>query len=62
MAVARMKNVEIGELDLASRASIDRFAREFLGSNRPLDLLINNLNRASCATLLELVDTYLNIL
>ncbi len=42
MAVAKMKNVEIGQLDLASPNSIDRFANEFLSSNRPLDLLINN--------------------
>jgi len=37
-----MKNVEIGQLDLASPNSIDRFANAFLSSNRPLDLLINN--------------------
>ncbi len=42
MAVARMKNVEVGELDLASPASIDRFASAFLISNRALELLINN--------------------
>jgi NAD(P)-dependent dehydrogenase (short-subunit alcohol dehydrogenase family) len=42
MAVAKLKNVEISELDLASPASIDRFAAEFLKSNRALDLLINN--------------------
>jgi len=42
MAVAKMKNVEIGQLDLASPNSIDRFANAFLSSNRPLDLLINN--------------------
>jgi NAD(P)-dependent dehydrogenase (short-subunit alcohol dehydrogenase family) len=42
MAVAKMKNVEVGELDLASPASIDCFASEFLISNRVLDLLINN--------------------
>jgi NAD(P)-dependent dehydrogenase (short-subunit alcohol dehydrogenase family) len=42
MAVAKIKNVEVGELDLASPASIDRFASEFLISNRALDLLINN--------------------
>lgn len=42
MAIAKMKNVEVGELDLASPASIDRFASEFLISNRALDLLINN--------------------
>ena len=41
-AVAKMKNVEVGQLDLASPSSIDRFAVEFLKSNRALDLLINN--------------------
>jgi NAD(P)-dependent dehydrogenase (short-subunit alcohol dehydrogenase family) len=40
--VARMKNVEVGEVDLANPASIDHFASEFLISNRALDLLINN--------------------
>src|ERR1700730_7677833 len=42
MAVAKMKNVEVGQLDLASSNSIDRFTNEFLNSNRALDLLINN--------------------
>src|SRR5580704_17661525 len=42
LAVATMKNVEVGQLDLASPDSIDRFASEFLKSNRTLDLLINN--------------------
>jgi NAD(P)-dependent dehydrogenase (short-subunit alcohol dehydrogenase family) len=42
MAVAGMKNVEVGQLDLASPRSIDRFASGFLDSNRALDLLINN--------------------
>ena len=42
MAVAKMKNVEVGQLDLASPDSVDRFANEFLNSNRALDLLINN--------------------
>src|SRR6202166_384581 len=41
-AVAKMKNVEVGQLDLANPSSIDRFANEFLNSNRALDLLINN--------------------
>jgi NAD(P)-dependent dehydrogenase (short-subunit alcohol dehydrogenase family) len=41
-AVATMKNVEVGRLDLASPDSIDRFAAEFLSSKRALDLLINN--------------------
>jgi NAD(P)-dependent dehydrogenase (short-subunit alcohol dehydrogenase family) len=42
MAVAKMKNVEVGQLDLASPGSIDRFANEFLKSYGALDLLINN--------------------
>ncbi|HEY4783168.1 MAG TPA: oxidoreductase [Chthoniobacterales bacterium] len=42
VTVAKMKNVEVGQLDLASPSSIDRFANEFLNSNRALDLLINN--------------------
>ena len=42
MAVGKMKNVEVSQLDLASPDSIDRFANEFLNSNRTLDLLINN--------------------
>ncbi len=42
MAVAKMKNVEVARLDLASPNSIDRFAEEFLNSKRALDLLINN--------------------
>jgi NAD(P)-dependent dehydrogenase (short-subunit alcohol dehydrogenase family) len=40
MAVTKMKNVV--ELDLASPSAIDRFANEFLNSDRALDLLINN--------------------
>jgi NAD(P)-dependent dehydrogenase (short-subunit alcohol dehydrogenase family) len=42
MAVAKMKNVEVGQLDLANPNSVDRFTSEFLNSNRALDLLINN--------------------
>jgi NAD(P)-dependent dehydrogenase (short-subunit alcohol dehydrogenase family) len=42
IAVAKIKNVEVGQLDLASPSSIDRFANQFLNSNRALDLLINN--------------------
>ena len=40
--IAKLKNVEVSQLDLASPSSIDRFANEFLNSNRALDLLINN--------------------
>jgi NAD(P)-dependent dehydrogenase (short-subunit alcohol dehydrogenase family) len=42
MAVAKMKNAEVSQLDLASPNSINRFANEFLHSRRALDLLINN--------------------
>jgi NAD(P)-dependent dehydrogenase (short-subunit alcohol dehydrogenase family) len=42
LAVGKMKNVEVSQLDLASPSSIDRFANQFLSSNRALDLLINN--------------------
>jgi NAD(P)-dependent dehydrogenase (short-subunit alcohol dehydrogenase family) len=42
MAVGTMRNVEVGQLDLASPRSIDRFTDEFLDSYRALDLLINN--------------------
>jgi NAD(P)-dependent dehydrogenase (short-subunit alcohol dehydrogenase family) len=35
-------NVEIEEMDLIDPISIDAFARKFLSSDRPLDLLINN--------------------
>jgi NAD(P)-dependent dehydrogenase (short-subunit alcohol dehydrogenase family) len=42
MAIARMKNVEVSQLDLVSPSSLDRFANDFLNSNRALDLLINN--------------------
>jgi NAD(P)-dependent dehydrogenase (short-subunit alcohol dehydrogenase family) len=41
-AVAKMKNVEVGQLDLANPDSIDRFAEEFQRSNPALNLLINN--------------------
>lgn len=35
-------NVEIEQMDLINRASIDAFAEKFLASGRPLDILINN--------------------
>ncbi|MCF3108792.1 SDR family NAD(P)-dependent oxidoreductase [Niabella sp. CC-SYL272] len=35
-------NIELESMDLADPLSIDAFAREFLGSGRPLHLLINN--------------------
>src|SRR6267143_1541446 len=37
-----MRNVEVIPLDLASPGSIDRFAGEFLTTNRALDMLIHN--------------------
>lgn len=37
-----LKNVELAEIDLMDQQSIDRFADQFLASNRPLHLLINN--------------------
>jgi NAD(P)-dependent dehydrogenase (short-subunit alcohol dehydrogenase family) len=40
--VETLKNVEVARLDLLSPGSVDRFAAEFLNSNRALDLLINN--------------------
>ncbi|HEX4538072.1 MAG TPA: SDR family NAD(P)-dependent oxidoreductase [Candidatus Acidoferrum sp.] len=40
--VAKMKNVEVGQLDLGNPDSIDRFAEAFQRSNRALNLLINN--------------------
>lgn len=40
--LAGIPNVELEELDLASPASIDKFAERFLESERPLHLLINN--------------------
>lgn len=37
-----LKNVELAEIDLMDPQSIDRFADQFLASNRPLHILINN--------------------
>jgi len=42
LAVEKMKNVQVGRLDLSDPGSIDRFATDFLQANRALDLLINN--------------------
>lgn len=41
-ALADIPHVEIEELDLMDPASIDAFAKRFLDSQRPLDILINN--------------------
>ncbi|NBD24719.1 oxidoreductase [Paenibacillus glycinis] len=46
-ALSAMKGVEVLQLDLADPRSIDRFAAEFLASNRALDLLINNAGVAN---------------
>ncbi|MFB9845475.1 SDR family NAD(P)-dependent oxidoreductase [Mucilaginibacter ginsenosidivorans] len=40
--LAGITNVTVGQLDLADPASIDAFAGEFLGTNSPLHILINN--------------------
>lgn len=41
-ALSSISGVEQGRLDLLDPASIDAFARGFLASDRPLDILINN--------------------
>ncbi|SCM70112.1 putative oxidoreductase [uncultured Pleomorphomonas sp.] len=41
-ALRAMPQVEIHHMDLADPSSIDDFARDFVASGRPLDLLINN--------------------
>lgn len=41
-AVAALENVEVVNLDLSSPAVVDRFAEEFLSTDWPLDILINN--------------------
>ncbi|MGI5149856.1 SDR family NAD(P)-dependent oxidoreductase [Plantactinospora sp. CA-294935] len=41
-ALAGIERVEIGHLDLLDPTSIDAFAARYLGSNRPLHILINN--------------------
>ena len=41
-STAGIPRVELKELDLIDPASIDAFAHRFLGSGRPLDILINN--------------------
>ncbi|ANZ40906.1 oxidoreductase [Lentzea guizhouensis] len=41
-ALAGMERVEIAQLDLLSPTSIDEFADRYLGSGRPLHMLINN--------------------
>nr|WP_208629865.1 oxidoreductase [Paenibacillus ferrarius] len=41
-AIADIPRVELEELDLMAPASIDAFAKRFLDSGRPLDMLINN--------------------
>ncbi|MGO4276106.1 SDR family NAD(P)-dependent oxidoreductase [Paenibacillus sp. TAF58] len=41
-SIADIPRVELEELDLMDPASIDAFAKRFLDSGRPLDMLINN--------------------
>lgn len=41
-AVAGVERVEVGRLDLMDPASIDAFVARYLGSGRPLHVLINN--------------------
>lgn len=41
-ALAGISGTEVGELDLADLASVETFARRFLGTGRPIDLLIAN--------------------
>lgn len=41
-ALAGLERVEIGQLDLLDPASIDGFAGRYLGSGRPLHILLNN--------------------
>src|SRR5450755_2606464 len=41
-ALSGIPRVEQSAMDLLDPASIDRFAQEFLTTNRPLHLLINN--------------------
>src|ERR687891_759969 len=41
-ALAGIERVEIGQLDLLDPASIDAFAARYVGSGRPLHILINN--------------------
>ncbi len=42
VALAGFPNLEFDTLDLMDQESIDGFARRFLGSGRPLNILINN--------------------
>ncbi|MFJ8912094.1 SDR family NAD(P)-dependent oxidoreductase [Amycolatopsis sp. NPDC102389] len=39
-ALAGISGTEVGELDLADLASVEEFARRFLGTGRPIDVLI----------------------
>ncbi|MFI7117874.1 SDR family NAD(P)-dependent oxidoreductase [Amycolatopsis sp. NPDC049868] len=41
-ALAGISGTEVGELDLADLASVEAFARRFLGTGRPIDILIAN--------------------
>ena len=46
--VGSLPRVELAALDLADPASIDDFARGFLASGRPIDLLIDNAGVMAC--------------
>ncbi|MFD5249579.1 SDR family NAD(P)-dependent oxidoreductase [Amycolatopsis sp. NPDC058340] len=41
-ALAGISGTEVGDLDLADLASVEAFARRFLGTGRPIDVLIAN--------------------
>jgi NAD(P)-dependent dehydrogenase (short-subunit alcohol dehydrogenase family) len=41
-SLAGIPGVELEQLDLIDPASVDAFARRFLGSGRPLHMLVNN--------------------
>ncbi len=47
-AVAGIGGVEVDELDLADLASVATFAERFLGSGRPLDLVIDSAGIMAC--------------
>src|SRR3954454_5870353 len=47
-ALAGVANVEIDELDLADQDSVKAFAQRFLGSDRSVDILINNAAVMAC--------------
>lgn len=63
-----IKNVEFAEIDLMDQESIDNFANQFLASERPLHILINNagimfvpLRRNNCGIESQLATNYLSV-